>query len=176
METGRLQRDGSAQRKVKLLLEDGTAYPVTGTLQFRDVTVDPTTGAVTLRLVFANPKEVLLPGMFVRAVVEEGVRNGAILVPQQGISRDPKGNPYAWVVGKDNKVERRALDLERAIGDQWLVMSGLAAGDAVIVEGTDRVRAGVPVRAVPFSGNAGSEGQPAGQPAPRTEQKVGGHV
>jgi membrane fusion protein (multidrug efflux system) len=147
METGRLQRDGSAQRKVKLLLEDGTTYPVTGALQFRDVTVDSTTGAVTLRLVFANPKEVLLPGMFVRAIVEEGVRNGAILVPQQGISRDPKGNPYAWVVGKDNKVERRALDLERAIGDQWLVMSGLAAGDAVIVEGTDRVRAGVPVRA-----------------------------
>ena len=103
LEDGRLNQDGTNQNKVQLILEDGTAYPLEGTLQFRDVTVDPTTGSVILRIVFPNPEGVLLPGMFVRAVVEEGVNEQAILVPQQAVSRDPKGNP----VGAD-RGRRRA--------------------------------------------------------------------
>jgi len=152
LESGGMRRDGSGERKVKLVLEDGSTYPITGTLEFRDVTVDASTGSVALRLVFPNPREVLLPGMFVRAVVEEGVRPQAMLIPQQGVGRDPKGNPYAWVVGTDEKVEQRPLELERAIGDQWLVRSGLAPNDRVIVEGVDRVQPGIPVHAVPFTG------------------------
>jgi membrane fusion protein (multidrug efflux system) len=163
LESGRLKRNGPLQNKVKLLLEDGSVYPIEGSFQFRDVTVDPTTGSVSLRLVFPNPKEVLLPGVFVRAVVEEGVREQAILVPQQGVSRDPKGNPLAWVVGKDDKVERRELELDRAIGDKWLVSKGVAEGDRVIVEGYTKVRVGTQVKAVPFVNKAdsGSEGQPS---------------
>ena len=94
LEDGRLNQDGTNEKKVKLILEDGTAYPMEGTLQFRDVTVDPTTGSVILRIVFPNPEGVLLPGMFVRAVVKEGVNEQAILIPQQAVSRDPKGNPH----------------------------------------------------------------------------------
>jgi membrane fusion protein (multidrug efflux system) len=177
LESGRLQRDGSLQSKVKLILEDGTTYPLKGTLQFRDVTVDPTTGSMTLRLVFGNPKEVLLPGMFVRAVVEEGVRDDALLAPQQGISHDAKGNAFALVVGKEETVERRALDLERAIGDKWLVIKGLAPGDRLIVEGVDKVRPGVRVRAVPAkdsadSGPAAGKGQPVSQAAAREGDHV----
>lgn len=174
LESGGMRRDGAGERKVRLILEDGSSYPITGTLQFRDVTVDSSTGAVTLRLVFPNPREVLLPGMFVRAVVEEGVRRQALLIPQQGVGRDPKGNPYAWIVTKDEKVERRPLELERAIGDQWLVMSGLAIDDRVIVEGVDKVRAGMPVRAVPFTGGGSNPAE--GQPDRNAEQKGGGHV
>ncbi len=148
MASGRLIPNGSLQRKVKLILEDGAEYPLTGTLQFRDVTVDPTTGSVSLRLVFPNPHEVLLPGVFVRAEVEEGVREQAILVPQKGVSRDLKGNPVALIVGNDGKVERRALELDRTIGNRWLVSKGLAPGDRVIVEGIDKVRPGAVVRPV----------------------------
>jgi membrane fusion protein (multidrug efflux system) len=176
LESGRLQRNGSLQSKVKLLLEDGTVYPTMGTLQFRDVTVDPTTGSVTLRLVFANPQEVLLPGMFVRAVVEEGVREQAILVPQQGVTRDPKGNPIAWVVGKDEKVERRSLELDRAIGDKWLVVKGLAAEDRLIVEGNDKVRPGVQVRAVPSKTGAGGGPEAPGRPVAHAGAKAENHV
>ena len=150
LEGGELKRSGAGQRKVRLLLEDGTQYPATGTLQFRDVTVDPTTGSVTLRLVFSNPRQILLPGMFVRAVVEEGVNEQALLVPQQAVTRDPKGNAIALLVGKDNTVEQRTLTLDRAIEDQWIVTSGLTPGDSVIVEGVQNVRAGNTVRAVPY--------------------------
>jgi membrane fusion protein, multidrug efflux system len=177
LESGRLQRDGSRQSQVKLLLEDGTTYPLKGTLQFRDVTVDPTTGSMTLRLVFANPKEVLLPGMFVRAVVEEGVREQALLVPQQGISRDPKGNPIALVVSTDQKVERRAVELERAIGNRWLVTKGLGAGDRLIVEGAAKVHPGDPVRAAPFTGGFGDGAKPAdGKPVSQIKRKGGSDV
>jgi len=103
-----------------------------------------------VRMVFPNPENVLLPGMFVRAVVEEGINEQALLVPQQGVTRDVKGNAVALVVGKDEKVEQRVLTLDRAIGNKWLVTDGLVAGDRVIVEGLQRVRPGVPVRAVPF--------------------------
>ena len=151
MESGRLKKDGDAQSRVKLRLEDGTPYPLEGTLKFRDVTVDPTTGSVTLRMVFPNPDHVLLPGMFVRAVVEEGVDEQAILVPQQGVTRDPRGRATALVAGADGRVEERTLSLDRAIGDRWLVTDGLASGDQVIVEGLQRVRVGVEVRTVPFT-------------------------
>jgi membrane fusion protein, multidrug efflux system len=149
LESGNL-KNGSSRRKVELLLEDGMPYPLSGTLQFQDVTVDPTTGSVTVRIVFANPKQVLLPGMFVRAIVEEGADEQALLIPQQGVSRDPKGNPVGLVVNAAGKVEPRAIVLDRAIGDRWLVTKGLAPGDRLIVEGIEKVRPGDSVRAVDF--------------------------
>jgi membrane fusion protein (multidrug efflux system) len=165
MESGHLRQSGAFQSNVKLILEDDSHYPLVGTMQFRDVTVDPSTGSVTLRLVFPNPNQVLLPGMFVRAVIQEGVSDGALLVPQQGVTRDIKGNAIAMVVNGEDKVEQRALEPDRVIGDQWLVTSGLAAGDRVIVEGLQRVRPGVPVRAVPVTVPAGrGSGSGAGQP------------
>jgi membrane fusion protein (multidrug efflux system) len=164
--SGELLQDDETMRKVKLLLEDGSQYPLEGSLEFRDITVDPTTGSVTLRMVFPNPDHVLLPGMFVRAVVEEGVSEQAILVPQQGVSRDLKGNPVAWIVNAANQVEQRPLLLDRAIGNRWLVTGGLAAGDRVIVEGLQKVRPGDMVRAVPFSApSAGAPHPGTGQPA-----------
>ena len=145
---GQLNQDDNNQNKVRLLLEDGTAYPLQGTLQFRDITVDPSTGSVTLRIVFPNPDGVLLPGMFVRAVIKEGVNERAILIPQQAVSRDFKGNPTALIVDPENKVRQRMLTLEQAIGDQWLVSSGLSQGDRLIVEGIQKVRPGASVRVV----------------------------
>ncbi len=164
LESGQLKRDETIAREVKLLLEDGTPYPLAGTLQFRDVTVEPATGSVTLRMVFPNPDHVLLPGMFVRAVVEMGVNEQAILAPQQGVSRDTKGNPVAWIVGVGDKVEQRTLELDRAIGGAWLVTKGLTPGDRVIVEGLQKVRPGAAVRAVPFIA-----GKKEAQPSPGTE-------
>jgi membrane fusion protein (multidrug efflux system) len=150
LEGGRLNQGGANQKKVKLLLEDGSEYPLAGTLQFRDVTVDPTTASVILRVVFPNPKGVLLPGMFVRAVVQEGIKEQAILIPQQAVSRDPKGNPLALVVDAGDKVSQRMLTLDRAIGDKWLVTGGLTSGDRVIVEGMQKARPGASVKVVPF--------------------------
>ena len=151
LESGRLSADGETSKKVRLLLEDGTPYPQEGTLQFRDVTVDPTTGSFTLRIVVPNQRNLLLPGMFLRAVVQEGVMEQAILAPQQGIIRTPKGEPVAWVVDESGKVQQRPLTLNRTIGNAWLVSSGLAAGDRVIVEGMLNVRPGTFVKAVPLS-------------------------
>ena len=151
LESGSLKGGGTGQRKVKLLLEDGTTYPIQGTLQFRDVTVDPTTSSVTLRIIFANPKQVLLPGMFVRAIIEEGHNEQALLIPQQGVSRDLKGNPVALIVNSENKVEQRPLGLDRAIGDKWLITKGLAPGDRLIVEGIEKVRAGATVKVAEFA-------------------------
>ena len=151
LQSGALRQDGESGRVAKLFLEDGTPYPHAGTLKFRDVTVDPTTGSVTLRMVFPNPDHVLLPGMFVRAVVEEGVDEKAILAPQQGVTRDVRGNPIAWVVGQGEVVEQRSLTLGRAVGDRWLVLKGLTGGDRVIVDGLQRVRPGDTVHAVPFA-------------------------
>jgi membrane fusion protein (multidrug efflux system) len=148
LEGGKLQRAGRDQAKVKLLLEDGREYGVAGSLQFTDVTVDPTTGSVALRALFPNPKRDLMPGMFVRARLEEGVNPDALLVPQQAISRDQKGLPFALVVGPDRKVERRPIVTDRAIGDAWLVSSGLKRGEQVIVEGLQKVRPGVEVKPV----------------------------
>lgn len=149
MKEGRLQ-SGANQKSVRLILEDGTEYSKEGTLQFQDVTVDPSTGSVMLRIVVPNPQGVLLPGMFVRAVVKEGVNKNAILVPQQAVSRDPKGNPTAWVVDASGKVEARPLTLDRTVGPRWLVAKGLAAGDNVVVEGMQKVRPGASVKVVPL--------------------------
>jgi membrane fusion protein (multidrug efflux system) len=147
---GRLNENGSHQRRVRLLLDDGTEYAEKGNLQFRDVSVDPTTGSVMLRIVFPNPKNILLPGMYVRTVVQEGINRQAILIPQQAVSRDPKGNPLTLVVNAAGQAEQRQLTIERAVGNDWLISSGLNAGDRVIVEGALKVKPGIPVKAVPF--------------------------
>jgi membrane fusion protein (multidrug efflux system) len=160
LKNGGLNHKGADQNKVKLILEDGTPYPQEGTLQFSDVTVDPTTGSVILRVVFPNPNGVLLPGMFVRAIVKEGVDEQAILIPQQGVSRDHKGNPVALVADGEGKVGQRMLTLDRAIGDKWLISSGLAPGDRVIIEGLQMLRPGMVVKAVPF--DAAKSGQEPG--------------
>jgi membrane fusion protein (multidrug efflux system) len=167
------QASGNAAR-VGLLLEDGTPYPEEGTLQFSDVSVDPTTGAVTLRALFPNPRGLLLPGMYVRAIIEEGVREGAIVVPQQAVTRDNRGDPLALVVGADGKVEPRKLKIARALGNEWLVDSGLKAGDRVIVEGSQRARPGATVQAVerqiggaPPAGTGGKS-DPAAGAAPKS--------
>lgn len=170
LEEGRLKQNGTKQKSVKLILEDSAAYPLEGTLQFRDITVDPTTGVVILRIIFPNPGGVLLPGMFVQAVVTEGVNEQAILIPQQSVSRDPKGSPIALIVDSAGKVQQRMLSLDRAVGDKWLVASGLAPGDRVIAEGMQKVRPGASVKVLSFDpgqkDNAGS--QKMAQPAQKS--------
>lgn len=150
LEEGRLKHSGADQSKVKLTLEDGSIYPKEGTMQFRDVTVDPTTGSVIIRAIFPNVGERLLPGMFVRAIVKEGINKNAILVPQQSVMRDPKGNPFVYVVDKESKVQIRPVVLDRAIDNKWLVSKGIAPGEQVIVEGIQKVRPGVPVKVTDF--------------------------
>ena len=164
LEAGRLSADKKTGKKVRLLLEDGTPYPLEGTLQFREVTVDPATGSFTLRIVVPNPQHLLLPGMFMRAVVQEGIAPQAILAPQQGVSRTPKGEPVALVVDEAGKVQQRLLTLNRAIGDQWLVSSGLSAGERLIVEGAMNVRPGAAVKVIPWNSPK------AGVKAPNTQR------
>ena len=163
IEDGHFNQNGADQKMVKLIMEDGITYPLDGTLQFRDVTVDPTTGSVTLRIVFPNPEGTLLPGMFVRTIITEGVDEQAILVPQQGISRNPKGDPVTLIVDSEDKVQQRMLTLEQAIGDKWLVSSGLNPGDRIIVEGIQKVRPGAIVKAVPFE--TGQKNSPTNETA-----------
>ncbi len=164
LQEGRIHHGGDEQNEVTLVLEDGTVYPLKGRLQFRDVTVDPTTGSVTLRILFPNPDGELLPGLFVRALVREGVNRQAILIPQQAVSRDPKGTPLALVVDAEGKAEQRMLVLDRAIGDRWLVASGLAPGDRVIVEGSQKIRPGMVVKAASQgNGNALQAPPPQGK-------------
>ena len=158
---GRL--DGSGKAPVKLVLENGQTYAQTGALAFSDVTVDQSTGSVTLRAVFPNPNKVLLPGMYVRAVVDEGVSPNAILAPQTGVSRDPKGDATAFVVGADGKAELRQITVSRTVGPNWLVTSGLKPGDKLIVEGLQMVRPGAPVKAAPATQAGGAT--PATAPA-----------
>jgi membrane fusion protein (multidrug efflux system) len=163
---GLLKQNEAGKTQVRLRLEDGTDYAHPGTLEFTEVTVDQGTGSVTLRALIPNPERLLLPGMFVREVIQEGVRQGAVLAPQQGISHDQKGEPNALVVGPDNIVELRTVATDRAIGDQWLVSSGLKPGDRVIVEGIQSAKPGAKV--------APEEYRPAGektaQPPPATAQ------
>lgn len=164
-ETGQISADVGNERKVRLVLEDGTPYSLEGKLQFRDVTVDPTTGSYTVRILVPNPNHLLLPGMFVRAVVQEGVAEQAILAPQQGVSRTAKGEPVALVVDETDTVQQRMLALNRAIGDQWLISSGLSAGERVIVEGMLNVRPGAVVRVVPLGRpQRGAEATPPKKP------------
>jgi membrane fusion protein, multidrug efflux system len=156
---GLLNQDDSNQQKVTLRLEDGAPYPLEGTLQFKGVTVDASTGSVIIRAIFPNPNSFLLPNMFVRAVMKEGVDEKALMIPQQAVARDPKGNPVALIVDAEDKVRQRQLTVDRAIGDQWLVASGLAPGDRVIVEGRQKVRPGASVRTVPYE--SGTQKGPA---------------
>jgi len=162
---GRLAEDKNGQNTVQLLEEDGTPYKQPGTLQFRDITVDQTTGAVTLRMVFPNPDGILLPGMFVRAVVKEGVKADAILVPQQCVNRDPRGNPFVYLVNATGIAQVQPIAIDRAVGNQWYVSSGLKAGDQLIVEGFQRLRPGMPVKAVSFSAAPKAAAPAAAQPA-----------
>ena len=151
--SGALQQGSTT---VKLLLPDGSTYNHDGTLEFAEVAVDEATGTVTLRAKFPNPEGTLLPGMYVRAELNEAVDQSAILVPQQGVSHDAKGNATAMVVGKDGKVEPRTLVADRTIGDRWLVESGLSPGDQVIVEGLNKVFPGMPAHANPMGAGSGS--------------------
>ena len=143
--SGTLQQQDSVP--VTIVLEDGSTYPRQGALAFSDVTVEPTTGSFLLRVEVPNPGNALLPGMFVRAVIGNGVRPEGLLVPQQGITRDPQGNATAMVVGAEDKVESRPVKVSRTVGDQWLVDDGLKPGDRVIVEGLQKIQPGMPVQA-----------------------------
>lgn len=160
---GKLTKSGDIP--VEIVLEDGSTYQHKGKLAFTDVSVDPGTGSFSLRVTVPNPDHILMPGMYVRAVVGNGVRDNAILVPQQGIARDPKGNTSAMVVNKEGKVEPRPVKVSRTIGDKWLVEDGLAAGDRVIVAGLQKIKPGVPVKAVETSASQAAAQPAAGGPA-----------
>lgn len=162
--SGALKSAGPGQARVRLLFEDGTPYPVEGRLQFSEVSVDPSSGSVTLRAVFPNPQQQLLPGMYVRAVLDAGVQENALLVPQQAVSRDPKGNATAMVVGDDGTVQPRMLRTERTVGADWLVTDGVKAGERVIVEGLQKVRPGAPARAVERTAVAAPGAAPGASP------------
>jgi len=165
IDAGRLQA-GASGAPTKIVLENGIPYRAQGTLQFSDVTVDPTTGNFLLRVIVANPKQLLMPGMYVRAIVGQGIRPQALLAPQRGVTRDVKGGATALVVGKDGKVETREVIVSRTIGDQWLVEDGLASGDRVIVEGLQKVKPGMAVTAVEAPPDAaGAAAAPAGDAA-----------
>jgi membrane fusion protein (multidrug efflux system) len=150
MANGSLKKGSAHEAGISLTLEDGTPYAEEGILKFSDVTVDEGTGSVILRSVFPNPNLTLLPGMFVRALVQEGINENAILVPQRCVTRDAKGIPTAMVVNPEGVVEVRDLSIDRAVGNRWLVMEGLASGDRVIVEGLQKARPGSTVKTVPF--------------------------
>ncbi|MEG3087704.1 efflux RND transporter periplasmic adaptor subunit [Sphingomonas sp. PB4P5] len=161
---GDLSRGGQAAR-VRLKLEDGSTYPIEGTLQFTDVSVDPATGTQTIRASFPNPRGLLLPGMYVRAELVEGTESAAILVPMRAVSRDEKGKPTVLVVGQGGKIELRVLTAPRTVGDQWLVTAGLKPGDKVIVEGASMLRPGAAVKAVAWNPNAKPAAPAAAAPA-----------
>lgn len=148
VESGALRRPLADRAVARLLLEDGSEYAHAGEVQFSEVLVDQGTGSVTLRAVFPNPDQLLLPGMFVRARVEEGVTDRAILVPQRAVLRTPRGEPLAFVVNAEGVVEARVLRANRAVGNDWMVTEGVAAGDRVVVEGLQRIRPGARVRAI----------------------------
>jgi membrane fusion protein (multidrug efflux system) len=161
LEDGTLRGGGPLHAKVALLLEDGSHYPLEGELQFSDVTVDEGTGTITLRAVFPNPKGTLLPGMYVRAVVNAGTKPQALLAPQSAVSRDAQGRATAFVVGKGDQLEPRILQADRIVDGQWLVTEGLAAGDRLVVEGQQKLRPGMPFKAVPAGEGAAPQGQAA---------------
>lgn len=158
--SGQLEKAGDTAAKVTLTLPDGSAYPHAGRLEFSEVAVDPGTGSVTLRAMFPNPEQVLLPGMFVQARLQTGSKSAAILAPQQGVTRNPKGEAVAMVVNAENKVEVRTLKAERAAGSFWLVSEGLAPGDRLITEGLQFIKPGIEVQVQPAS-NVPALGKPA---------------
>jgi membrane fusion protein (multidrug efflux system) len=168
--TGKAQVAGRQRAKVTVLLEDGSQYPVPGTVQFTDITVDPNTGSVTVRAIVPNPQHLLLPGMFVRGRVEEGLDEDVLLVPQAGVTHDPQGQATALLVGPDNRVVQRTIQAARTFGPDWVVTGGLKEGERVIVSGVQKTRPGSPVRVteqLPTSANPGRQPQPetAGRPA-----------
>ncbi len=146
--SGELERADGAKADVELILGDGSRFAHPGQLQFSEVTVAQSTGTVTLRAVFPNPDGELLPGMYVRALIQEGIKRQAILAPQQGVTQDPKGRATALVLGDGDTVEQRELKVDRSLGNQWLVSAGLKAGDRLIIEGIQKVRHGAKARAV----------------------------
>jgi membrane fusion protein (multidrug efflux system) len=164
-----LKSNEASHANVRLFLEDGSLYPLTGTLEFSEAMVDQSTGSVTLRAIFPNPKHTLLPGMFVRAILDEGVNEHAILVPQRGVTRNPAGDAMVMVVGSEEKVEPRVIKVLRNVGENWLVSEGLKAGDRVILEGLQKARPGTPVKAVPFGSKA--DETPATAPKEATADK-----
>jgi len=139
---------------VQLILETGSQYPIVGQLRFADVTVDPTTGSQTIRAVFPNPQHLLLPGMFVRAKLTQGIQSRGMLVPQAAVSRDPRGRPTALVVGPGNKATLRIITADQAVGDNWLVTAGLKPGEKVIVEAGPLLQPGAPVTPQPWHPSA----------------------
>ncbi|AIP95690.1 multidrug efflux RND transporter periplasmic adaptor subunit AcrA [Salmonella enterica] len=157
------QENGKA--KVDLVTSDGIKFPQSGTLEFSDVTVDQTTGSITLRAIFPNPDHTLLPGMFVRARLQEGTKPAALLVPQQGVTRTPRGDATVLVVGADNKVEIRQIVASQAIGDKWLVTDGLKAGDRVVVSGLQKVRPGAQVKVQEITADNKQQAASGNQPA-----------
>ncbi|ECG8631541.1 multidrug efflux RND transporter periplasmic adaptor subunit AcrA [Salmonella enterica subsp. salamae serovar 47:z:e,n,x,z15] len=157
------QENGKA--KVDLVTSDGVKFPQSGTLEFSDVTVDQTTGSITLRAIFPNPDHTLLPGMFVRARLQEGTKPTALLVPQQGVTRTPRGDATVLVVGADNKVETRQIVASQAIGDKWLVTDGLKAGDRVVVSGLQKVRPGAQVKVQEITADNKQQAASGDQPA-----------
>lgn len=166
---GDLSRGGPDSARVQLVLPNGATYPIEGRLQFSEVNVDPTTGTVTLRATFPNPQGLLLPGMYVRARVVEGTLSQAILAPQQGVSRDERGNAIALVVGRDNKVEQRKIQTSRTVGNRWVVTSGLNPGDRLAVEGVLNLKPGTvvspgPPQLVTVNGDGKGGAAPAAGP------------
>ena len=168
LESGTLQRTDNAHAAVRLLLEDGSAYPLPGTLQFTDVSVDQSTGAVTLRAIFPNPDQDLLPGMYVRAILVEGLDEQAILLPQRALVRDARGNATAMVVTPDNKIEIRKIKVSRTHKDAWVVSEGLKPGDKVVVEGLQKIRQGSSVRPSEIAWDAPGDEPGAAAAAPET--------
>ncbi|EDQ9754576.1 multidrug efflux RND transporter periplasmic adaptor subunit AcrA [Salmonella enterica subsp. enterica] len=161
---GSLKQD-NGKAKVDLVTSDGIKFPQSGTLEFSDVTVDQTTGSITLRAIFPNPDHTLLPGMFVRARLQEGTKPTALLVPQQGVTRTPRGDATVLVVGADNKVETRQIVASQAIGDKWLVTDGLKAGDRVVVSGLQKVRPGAQVKVQEITADNKQQAASGDQPA-----------
>lgn len=168
LDSGKLQRTNGNALKVRLVLEDGSLYGVEGKLAFSEVTVDEGTGSVTLRAVFPNPKGELLPGMYVRAQLTQGVNRDAMLVPHAAVSRTPRGEAQVMVVNRENTVEARVVETEQSIGDKWVVTGGLAAGDRVIVEGLQKVRPGATVQ---VQDDGAAPAPPAAAPAAPAAKK-----
>ncbi len=164
IDAGHLESSGSGT-PVSISLENGSKYAQMGKLQFADVTVDPTTGSFLLRVLVPNPNNTLMPGMYVKATLNEGVRKQGVLAPQRAVTRDPKGDATALVVGADSKVEPRKIRVSRTIGDQWLVEEGLQAGDKVIVEGVQKVQPGMPVQATEAGADPAQAPAAASSPA-----------
>lgn len=163
--SGELSSDGK-NISVKLKLEDGSTYPQTGVLKFTDVTVDPATGSQVIRAQFPNPQGLLLPGMYVRAEFAQATKTNGLMVPQVAVSRNEKGQPTVLVIGARNKLEQRQVTAPRTVGDNWLVTSGLKAGDKVVVDGAQMLRPGMPVKPVAPQGQGQAGGKPAaGAPA-----------